>query len=76
MEKLIADTSGFVIGIFKAITFVGFVVYIIFAFVVVKQVKIMTDTLNIGFEKEIRIISYVHFVLTVILFLISLVLLS
>lgn len=36
------------------------IIYLIFAIVLVRQVKIMTDTLEVGFEKQIKIISYLH----------------
>ena len=35
--------------------------YLVFAFVVVRQTRIMTDTLEIGLEVPIKILSYLHF---------------
>ena len=34
--------------------------YIAFAYVVVKQVKLMNETLEVGYEKLMRSISYIH----------------
>lgn len=35
--------------------------YVVFAFVIVRQVSIMLSTLELGFETPIRVLSWVHF---------------
>lgn len=35
-------------------------IYIIFAFVIVRQVQLMTTTLVIGFEKQLKTLSFFH----------------
>jgi len=47
----------FVVKIFFLIA-IG--VYIVFAFVVVRQVGLMTDTLEVGFETPVRIVAWGH----------------
>ena len=47
-----------VIKIFVLI-FLG--IYIIFALVVIKQISLMTQTIEIGFEKQLKILGYLHF---------------
>ena len=47
-------------------------IYIIFAFIVVKQVKLMTETLELGFEDSIRLIAFIHFIFSIIVFIVSL----
>ncbi len=42
--------------------------YVIFAIVVVRQVYLMTKTLEIGFELPIKIIGYLHLIFAVLLF--------
>lgn len=39
--------------------------YLIFAIVVIRQVQLMTDTLEVGFEIPLKIISYLHFLLAI-----------
>jgi len=39
---------------------IGFIVYVIFAFVILKQVGTMTKTLEMGFERPIQIIAVFH----------------
>lgn len=43
----------------------AFVVYAIFAAVVVRQVYLMTDSLEVGFERPVRIIAWAHFGLAI-----------
>ena len=54
---------------------IGFLLYIAFAVVVVRQVKLMTATLELGHERVIKILSLVHLVFAIIVFLLALVIL-
>jgi hypothetical protein len=36
-------------------------IYLVFAFVIVKQVKVMLETLEIGFARPVKYVSYLHF---------------
>jgi hypothetical protein len=45
--------------------------YIVFAFVVVRQVSIMLNTLELGFETPIRILSWVHLLFAVAVFVLA-----
>jgi hypothetical protein len=49
--------------------------YIIFSLIVAKQVKVMTETLEIGFEKEISLIAKIHLVVAVAFFVAALIIL-
>ncbi len=40
-------------------------IYIVFAFVIVRQVQLMTDTLVIGFEKQLKFLAFLHFLFAV-----------
>lgn len=48
---------------------VAALIYLIFAGVVVRQVYLMTTTLQVGFEMPIRAIAWAHFFLTIGAFL-------
>lgn len=65
-ESVAIDFIWFIV---RAIVVFGFFIYIIFAFIVVKQVKLMTDTLELGFEKGIKLLSYFHLFLSLISFI-------
>lgn len=57
---MILSTGISVWFLVKILFLVAIVVYIIFALVVVRQVGLMTDTLEVGFERPVRIIAWVH----------------
>lgn len=59
----------------KIACLLGLLVYIAFAFVVVKQVKIMIETLDLGLEKTIRALATVHLFSAVVIFILALILL-
>lgn len=46
--------------------------YIVFAIVIVRQVRIMTDTLEVGFEFQIKIIAWGHLFFAVGTFIVAL----
>jgi hypothetical protein len=50
---------------FKAIISVAFVFYIIFAFVIVRQVNTMTKTLEVGLESALRLVAVLHLLFSV-----------
>ncbi len=52
-------------SIIKFFVIVFVVIYIIFSLVLIKQVQMMTNTLEIGFEKQLRFISVVHFLFAI-----------
>lgn len=49
--------------------------YLIFALVVVRQVQLMTDTIEVGFETPIRLFAYLHLIFAVLVFLAALIML-
>jgi hypothetical protein len=49
--------------------------YQVFAFVMVKQVNLMANTLGIGFEKEIRATAKIHLIVSIAVLLLSIVIL-
>lgn len=53
----------------------GFVVYAVFAGVVIKQVGLMLDTLDVQFEKPIRLLAHVHLGISLFVLLLALLIL-
>lgn len=56
----------------KVMTLVFVGLYIIFAFVVVKQVQLMNETIEVDFEKVISMMSFVHLIFAVVVFIFAL----
>jgi len=74
MENLL--TNGFNTWILiKALALVILGMYLVFAFVVIRQVKLMTNTLHLGFETPAKTLSYLHLAFAVLVFLTALVIL-
>lgn len=59
----------------KIFVLLGLLIYFVFALVVVRQVQLMTDTLEVGFEFPIRVLSWAHLIFAAGVFLIALVIL-
>ena len=59
----------------KFFVLIALVVYIVFAIVVVRQVNLMTDTLEVGFENEVKALSVVHLIVALGVFVLALIIL-
>jgi len=70
MESL-TSVAPALLFILKAVVFVFLALYIIFAVVIIRQVKIMTDTLEVGFETPIILLSYIHLAFSVCVLLLA-----
>ena len=44
----------------KLLVLTGLGIYFVFALVIVKQVNHMTDTLEVGFEKQLKLLAISH----------------
>ena len=64
-----------VLTLIKIAIWIFLFLYILFAGVVVKQIRAMTETLEVGFEKPVKALGVIHFVTAVFVFLLSLVVL-
>lgn len=56
-----------------ALTLLG--MYLIFSLVVVRQIKLLTGTLTLGFEAPIIMFGYIHLAFAVLVFLAALIIL-
>lgn len=54
--------------IIKILVLVALGLYIIFAFVVTRQVKVMTATLTLGFESVAKILAWIHLFFVIFVF--------
>ena len=64
-----------ILEIAKAFLVFGFFIYLIFSLVVVRQVQLMTDTLNVAFEKQIRILAFGHLLFAAGVFVLAIIIL-
>ena len=58
--------------VFKSGIVILMFLYIIFAAIVIKQVNVMTDTLEVGFERPIKLAAILHFTASLIVLMFAL----
>ncbi len=71
----VASGSDVLLLIAKIGVIIFLLAYIVFAIIVVRQVVLMTDTLNVAFGKFVVILSYFHLIIAVGVLLIALIVL-
>ena len=69
MDLLTIFGSADSLAIIKGMFLVGMALYIVFAFIIVKQISHMTKTLQVGFESPVRALGWIHFFASIILFI-------
>jgi hypothetical protein len=57
--------------IIKILSLVVLGIYIVFAFVITRQVKVMTETLTLGFEPVVKFLSFFHLLFAILVFFIG-----
>lgn len=57
--------------VLKVAALVFLLLYLVFAAILIRQVKIMTDTLEIGLERFIKVFVFMHFTFALGVFLLS-----
>lgn len=73
---MIVPVASLSIWVFvKTAALILLAIYLVFALVVVRQTRLMTDTLQLGFETPIKLLSYAHLVFAVFVFLTALIVL-
>ena len=73
--NLVTDIEFSVLILIKIATLLFLLFYLIFAGVVIKQVKIMTETLEVGFEGPIKAIALIHFIFALTVLFLSIIML-
>lgn len=61
--------------IIKSFALVLLGMYLVFGLVVVRQVKMMTDTLQLGFEGLAKVLAYSHLAFAILVFLFAIIIL-
>lgn len=65
------DGAFYQIAEFVIITFLG--MYLIFALVVIRQINLMTKTVQVGFEKFLKLIGVLHITFALFVFIASII---
>jgi hypothetical protein len=59
----------------KILVLIALAIYGIFAFVVLRQIQLMTDTLEVGFEAPVRMLGISHLIFSLVIFVLALIIL-
>ncbi|QQS39089.1 hypothetical protein IPM62_00510 [Candidatus Woesebacteria bacterium] len=69
------DPTSIITGVLETGALIFMALYIVFAVIVVKQIKIMTETLVVNYEKQLVYLAYAHLFFAILALLIGLALL-
>ena len=69
------DITSIIFLVVKALTVFGLGLYIVFAFVILRQEQLMAQVLKEAFEPVLRLASVLHFIAAIALFILAIVLL-
>lgn len=73
---MIVPVSGVTIwAVIKIFLIILLSLYLVFAYVIIRQVQLMTSTLEVGFESQIRFIAFAHFIFAAIVLIFSIIIL-
>jgi len=73
MESILPGFDTWIL--IKTLAMILLGMYLIFAFVVTRQVNLMIKTLNLGLNTPIRVLAYLHAAFAVLVFLTALIIL-
>ncbi len=63
--------DSFFLVLLKIFIIFFLILYVGFAAVVIRQVRLMTETLQVGFEGQLRLISFLHFLVAITILIFS-----
>jgi hypothetical protein len=58
-------------AVIKILSLAALGLYVVFAFVITRQVKVMTDTLSLGFESVAKFLAFIHLILSIFIFIVA-----
>lgn len=62
-------------SVLKILIIILLAIYIVFSYVIIRQVQLMTDTLVIGFESQLKFLAFIHFLFAVGVLIFSIIIL-
>jgi len=74
MELFLSERNA-ILFIAKIGVILFMLIYIVFAAVIIRQVRAMTETLSFGFETQIKTAVFLHFVMSLAVLILALVIL-
>ena len=75
MDELFSQLEPPFLFLLKVVIIIFLLLYNVFSIIVVKQTKIMTEVLEVGFESYIKFIAILHFVFALGVLLLAIIIL-
>jgi len=75
MDEAILSGENAIFLLVKVGLIIFLLIYVVFAAVVIRQARMMTDTLEVGFETQIKFLVLIHFALAVLALVLSFIIL-
>jgi hypothetical protein len=66
MENIFASGGSALLLVFKVAIIIFLLVYVVFAGIIIKQARMMTDTLEVGFETQVKLVVFLHFLFSLL----------
>lgn len=73
MEPIIPVVGISIWLIAKIFALFALFIYVLFSLVVIRQVRLMIETLDVGLGYPLKLASYAHFILSILVFIFSLI---
>jgi len=74
-DSPLAFESGIVLDLFKYAILIGAFLYVIFAFIVTRQISLMKNTLITSFSPVLTLVGWLHLLISIMVFIIFLLIL-
>lgn len=68
LNDLLTINTTTINGVIKLGTLIALLVYIIFAFIIIRQIETMNTTINVPLARLLRVLAFVHFIVAASLF--------
>ena len=70
--QVISVESFDILPMVEIFIIIGLLVYIVFAFVVVRQIQLMTNTIEVGFEFPVKLLGIANLIFAILVFIFAL----
>ena len=69
--NIISEIELSALFLIKIAVIIFLFIYIIFSLIVVKQVRVMIDSLEVGLDRQVLALAYIHLIAAIVIFILS-----
>lgn len=75
LQQLLFSNGSTILFVIKIGIYLFLVIYVVFAATIIKQVRIMVDTLSTGFETQLKLVVLLHFIFALLVLILAFIIL-